>query len=327
MTSYSKLHETTYEKLREEIRTHARIVIFRHIKPDFDALGTQMGLYTFLKDNFPEKDVHFVGDGHPTFIPRLFPEPEKLEEDYFKQKFLAIVVDVGDRKRIADPRFEMADAIIKFDHHPANEEIAKVAMLDEESGAASEIVSDFCLSFPGTHLSSEAAKYFYIGLVGDTGRFMYSSTSTHTFEIAEALLKTGFNLSSLYQKMYEKKLDDLKVTAYVLNHFSVSPHGVAYYLLSDQVQKELAITSERGKENVNLFANIEGINAWCSLSEDLSPNDPCWRISIRSKEKDIAPIANKWGGGGHPQASGARLDDISDLDKFIGDLDALFIEE
>ena len=107
-------------------------------------------------------------------------------------------------------------------------------------------------------------------------------------------------------------------------HFTVSPHGVAYYLLDTKIQSDLSITTERGKENVNLFSNIEGVNAWCSITEDPNPKEPCWRISIRSKRKDISGVANNWGGGGHAQASGAKIADLSELDQFIKDLDDLF---
>lgn len=75
---------------------------------------------------------------------------------------------------------------------------------------------------------------------------------------------------------------------------------------------------------MNAFSNIAGINAWCSITEDPQPKDYCWRISIRSKHADISEIARKWGGGGHAQASGARIDSLDDLDAFIGDLDNLF---
>ena len=75
-----------------------------------------------------------------------------------------------------------------------------------------------------------------------------------------------------------------------------------------------------------MFSNIAGINAWCSITEDPNPKDYCWRISIRSKEKDISGVANKYEGGGHAQASGAKIKDLTKLDEFIADLDALFIE-
>lgn len=324
--SFGKAHKKEYAAIRRAILRYNKIAVFRHIKPDFDAMGSQMGLVTWLKDNFPEKEVHFLGDNHVTFTPRLFPETENLSNEWFaKGDFLAIIVDVGDVERIADPRFQHARYKVKIDHHPCKTEIAKRATVCEKSSAsAAELVADFCLNFKGAKMSQEAAKYFYTGIVGDSGRFLFSSTSAHTFAVAEELLKTGISISSIYQAMYQKTVQSLKNQAYVLTHFAVTPHGVSYYLLPYEVQQELKITTEQGKENVNLFSNIEGINAWCSITEDVDKKEPCWRISIRSKEKDISGIANKWGGGGHAQASGAKIKDLGELNAFLQDLDDLF---
>ena len=324
--SCGKAHKKEYAAIRRAILRYNKIAVFRHIKPDFDAMGSQMGLVTWLKDNFPEKEVRFLGDNHVTFTPRLFPETENLPNDWFaKGDFLAIIVDVGDVERIADPRFQHARYKVKIDHHPCKTEIAKRATVCEKSSAsAAELVADFCLNFKGAKMSQEAARYFYIGIVGDSGRFLFSSTSAHTFAVAEELLKTGININKIYLAMYQKTIQSLKNQAYVLSHFSVTPHGVSYYLLPYDVQQELKITTEQGKENVNLFSNIEGINAWCSITEDVDKKEPCWRISIRSKEKDISGVANKWGGGGHAQASGAKIKDLSELNAFLQDLDDLF---
>ncbi|MBQ2052831.1 MAG: bifunctional oligoribonuclease/PAP phosphatase NrnA [Bacilli bacterium] len=325
---YGEQFKTQYAKIRAAIKHYDKIVVYRHIKPDFDAMGTQMGLVTFLKDNFPNKEIHFVGDNHVSFTPRLFPETERLNDEFYKGKnCLSIICDVGDHERIADPRYVNARTIVKFDHHPFKSEIAKVSVLDLEAASAAEIVADFCLNWKGMKMSPEAASYFYTGIVGDSGRFLYSSTSPHTFAVAETLIGCGISITSIYQKMYEKTIHSLEIQAYVLTHFHVSPHGVSYYLLPTEVQNELGITSEQGKENVNMFSNIAGINAWCSITQDDSPKEPCWRISIRSKGKDISGVANKWGGGGHKQASGAKIDTIDQLDAFIKDLDDLFVEQ
>ncbi|MEE3442781.1 MAG: bifunctional oligoribonuclease/PAP phosphatase NrnA, partial [Candidatus Enteromonas sp.] len=266
---YGEQFKTQYAKIRAAIKHYDKIVVYRHIKPDFDAMGTQMGLVTFLKDNFPNKEIHFVGDNHVSFTPRLFPETERLNDEFYKGKnCLSIICDVGDHERIADPRYVNARTIVKFDHHPFKSEIAKVSVLDLEAASAAEIVADFCLNWKGMKMSPEAASYFYTGIVGDSGRFLYSSTSPHTFAVAETLIGCGISITSIYQKMYEKTIHSLEIQAYVLTHFHVSPHGVSYYLLPTEVQNELGITSEQGKENVNMFSNIAGINAWCSITQD-----------------------------------------------------------
>jgi len=320
----SKQFKKDYSRVLSAIKRYDNIVIFRHIMPDFDALGTQYGLATWIKDNFPNKTVKVVGDNHVTFTPRLFPEMETLTDEFLRKPFLAIIVDVSNKTRIADPRFKKAKFKIRLDHHPLQEEWGNITIDDTTMAAASELVASMLLSFKGYVMSELAASYFYIGLVGDSGRFQYSSTSTHTFAIAEELLKCNINISKIYQKMYVKKLDDLAVTAYILNHFEVTPHGVAYYTLDIETQNKFNITVERGKENVNLFSNIEGINAWCSITQDASPKEPCWRISIRSKEKPINGVATMFSGGGHAQASGAKIKDLSELPHFLEEMDKLF---
>ena len=310
-------------RILKAIKRYDRIAIFRHSMPDFDALGSQMGLATWLKDNFPNKEIHVLGDNHVTFTPRLYPEMDRLSEEWFKESFLAIILDTANKSRISDPRWKKAKFKIKIDHHPEVEKYGKVQIVRTDACAAAEILTDILLSFKGDYvLSKEAASYLYSGLAGDSGRFQYSSTSEESFITASYLLAAGIDLSDVYNRMYQKKIDDLKVTAYILNNFSVSEHGIAYYVLPDNIQKELNITTERGKENVNLFSNIEGINAWCSITEDVK--DCCWRVSIRSKKVAINGVAAKWEGGGHAQASGAKINKLADLPAFIDDLDQLF---
>ena len=322
---FSKPWIKDIRRVESAIKRYDRICIFRHLMPDYDALGSQMGLATWIKDNFPNKEVRVVGDNHVTFTPRLFPVMDELPEVWFKKPFLAIILDVGNEKRIADPRFKKAKYKIRIDHHPETEHWGNVSIINTAGCAASENIVSALLNFKGKYvLSAEAASYFYIAIVGDSGRFQYSQTSTHSFAIAGVLMEAGINITKIYQNMYLKKIEDLEVTAYVLNHFHISEHGVAYYCLDSQIQRDLHITTERGKENVNLFSNIEGINAWCSITQDDNPKEPCWRISIRSKEKPINGVATEFGGGGHAQASGAKIDTLDDLPRFIQALDDLF---
>lgn len=311
-----------YSRILSAIKRYDRIAIFRHIMPDFDALGTQMGLATWIKDNFPGKEVIVLGDNHVTLTPRLFPEMDRPNEEWFKKPFLGIIVDVSEKSRIADPRFKKAKFKIRIDHHPLTQDWGQITVDDTSMAAAAELVANMLFNLKGYKMSEEAAHYLYIGLSGDSGNFRFSSVKEHTFVIASCLVKAGLDVSKVYQNMYQKKLEDLYVTRYILSNFEVSEHGVAYYVLNKDIQKELNITTERGKENVNLFSNIDGINAWCSITED--PKDNCWRVSIRSKEKPINEVAKKFEGGGHAQASGAKLNKISELPLLIDELDKLF---
>ncbi len=317
--------KSQYKTLLNKIKEYKKIAIFRHIAPDYDALGSQFGLATFIKDNFVDKEVIVLGDNHAVFTGKIVPETDRVSEEWFNEPFLAIVVDVGDKKRVADPRFLKANYIFKIDHHPATEDWPNEAILDTESCAAAELVANFVLSCPKSLvLTRLAAEYLYIGIVGDSGRFQYSSTSANTFEVAQRLLETGINITNIYSRMYEKTIDDLEITKFILNNYKVSPKGVAYYVLTQADLDKFAIDTNRGKENVNLFSNIQGIKIWCSITEDVT--EPCFRISIRSRNYVINGVANQFQGGGHAQASGAQIKDLTELPKFIAALEKL-IEE
>jgi phosphoesterase RecJ-like protein len=312
-----------YVQILNAIKKYDKIAIYRHVFPDFDALGTQLGLAQWIHDNFPKKTVKVLGENHSTFTPRLYPVMDIVNDDFFDEKTLSIVVDTGNLARIDDSRYAKGGFVIKIDHHPDVDHYGNLSLVDTTTCAASELIMLMLLTYGNKYkLSKQAAVYFYSGIVGDSGRFLYGSTSSKTFYIAQTLLATGINVNEdVYLKMYEKTVDDLKVTAYLLNNFTVSPKGVAYYTLTHKQQVDLGIASDRGKDNVNLFANIKDIHAWCSISEDIE--DKVWRVSIRSKKTPINDVARKYEGGGHPQASGCKLNSITDLPNLIADLDAI----
>ena len=318
-----KQDRKSYKAILKSIKDFDKIAIFRHIIPDFDALGTQWGLATWIKDNFPRKLVKVLGENHATFTPRLYPSMDIVEDEFFDNKTLCIIVDTGNLARIDDQRFLRGGKIIKIDHHPDLDKYGDISVVDTSTCAASELIMMMILTYPRRYkLTKEAGIYFYSGIVGDSGRFLYGSTTPQTFVIAKKLLQTGFRANEdVYLKMYEKSIDDLKVTAYLLNNFTVSEKGVAYYTLTHDQQVTLGIASDRGKDNVNLFSNIKDIHIWCSISEDIE--DHVWRISIRSKKVTINEVARKYEGGGHAQASGCKIATIDQLPNLIADLDAL----
>jgi phosphoesterase RecJ-like protein len=312
-----------YLDILTAIKKYPKIVVFRHVIPDFDALGTQWGVATWIKDNFPLKQVKVVGEDHPSFTPRLYPKMQKLSDKFFDKKTLCLVVDTANMDRIDDKRFDRGAMIIKVDHHPNVNPFGDICLVETETCAASELWMKMIETYGKKYkLTKKAATYFYSGIAGDSGRFMYKSTTPQTFEIAKKLLETGINAhDDVYLKMYEKTLEDLKVTAYLLNHYQISKHGVAYYVLTHKEQTDLGMLASQGKDNVNMFSNIKDVHIWCSISEDIKDN--VWRVSIRSKKVQINQIAQQYQGGGHAQASGCKLASLDQLPQFIADLDNL----
>ena len=124
--------------------------------------------------------------------------------------------------------------------------------------------------------------------------------------------------------MYMKKVEDLRISAYVLSNFIMSEHGVAYYYMDQETQDKFNITVERGKENINLLSNIEEIKIWVSFTFDT--DEDLWRVSIRSRHGvTVNGVAAKYNGGGHANACGAKAKDMDETLALIKDLDDLLI--
>lgn len=313
------------KKFYQKIEEFDRIVIYRHNKPDYDALGTQLGLVEFLKDNYPNKEVHYVGDDHVSLTGRCFRSMEVLPSEWFNEPFLAIFVDTSkfDRVGLADEfeSFKKAAYQIKIDHHPNVDPYGDLQIVDTSMAAAGELVADILL-LSEKNISKKSATELYKAIVGDSGRFLYDSVKTSTFETAKLLLEKGLNLSKIYADMYNQKLSDLEITAYVMKNYRVTPHGVAYYVLDDEALQKFHLPPERGKDNVNVFAHFDGIHAWCSITEDKKKGE--WRVSIRSAKDSIEEVAMRHNGGGHAQASGCKIKSFDEVKDLLEDLDKLF---
>lgn len=306
------------KNLFREIKQAQRIGVFAHSSPDPDAFGSQFGLGVFLKEHFPTKDIVIVGESHEMYSGSMYPYTDNVDDSWFQNPFLAIAVDTATRDRVSNQNYKLATTLIKIDHHPNVDPYGDYSLVDPSSVAVSEILSVLLL---GTkkRISPEVASYLYSGIVGDSGRFRYASTTALTFSIAALLVNLGVNINDVYSKIYVQEESDLIASGYILSNYKVTPNGFAYYCFSDETQQKLKISADRAKEHVNIFSGVKGVKAWASFTERKENNE--WRVSLRSGGKPIDHIALKWRGGGHPQASGATLLNKAEIEAFIAELD------
>lgn len=318
-----------FDFLEKKIEEAKRIVVYRHVSPDFDALGAQMGLVTWIEDNFPGKEVHYVGEGQDDLIPSLFPVPEVLDESFYEQEHLAIVVDVSDTKRISDNHIDKAAFVIKIDHHPLPKEEYRYGdylIVHPDRPAAAEILALFMLSRGGLMrkkriLSQQAASYLYTGIVGDTGRFLYEDTDSATLRIAGDLLDTGFDKTIIYTKMYETDVRQMEILKFCLNNYKLTEKGTCYYVLTKEDMEKLQMSVDEGNLHINSFRSMKGVKCVASVTWDEKNNH--YRISLRSQSIKVSPAANKFGGGGHDYAAGCFINTLDELPSFIEACDEL----
>ena len=161
-----------------------------------------------------------------------------------------------------------------------------------------------------------------MGIVSDTNRFMYPSTSYETMNKAAKLIEEyGVNPPELYEKMYLRDLVELRFEGYMLQNLKVTKNKVAYIKITDEIQKEFKVDAATPSNMIGSLSYINDFIVWVTFSEDKKQN--LVRVSIRSRGPVINTIAMQYNGGGHKLASGVRLPDFTLSDALIDDLDKL----
>lgn len=308
-----------FKELEKQIKAYDRIIIYRHQSPDFDALGSQMGLYHWIKDNFKDKEVHYVGDRHPDLMPELFPSPEELDSSTYSLPHLAITCDISNRSRIAEDHLDLAQKVIKIDHHPLpseNERFGDYLIVHPERPAAAELIALFVLSRSKKYtISSECASCLYCGIVGDTGKFTYQDTDGATLRIAGDLVDKGVDINSLVLKMYSLDERRLAILRKCLESYKITDSGVCYYVFDKKTMQELDMTVDQGNLHINTFRDLKNVKVAMSITWDELHNH--YRVSLRSAHCHVAPAAVRFGGGGHDFAAGCHIKNLDELPELI----------
>ncbi len=309
-----------FTKILERIKSYDTIILHRHFNPDGDAMGSQIGLKHLIKDNFPEKTVYTVGDdaGRYSFIADA-PMDEVSDEVYAKS--LAIVLDCGAPTLVSDDRYKTAAYTIRFDHHMFVEKFCDLEAVDQSFESCAGLIAYFAKE-TGLKLSPKSAKALYTGMVTDSGRFRYDSTTSKTFLVASFLLEQDFKTSDIYANLYRDDLKMVRLRATFTLKAKFTEQNVGYIYTDYEEFKTYGVSSftiSRGM--VNVMAEIKGVDIWVNFTE----TEDSVLCEVRSTKYNVNKIAVKYGGGGHLLASGATLKNKEETTAFLNDLNTLII--
>ncbi len=190
--------------------------------------------------------------------------------------------------------------------------------VDTNASSCSEMIYEFYLfgKDKGLKLNDEAARLLYGGIVGDTGRFLFPSTTEKTFTYAGELIHYNFSRTELYDKMYEQSQNIVKLNGYILQNFEFEPNGVASMILSKKLLEEYGANPPEASQLVGTLGDVKGIKAWVFFIEE----EDQIRVRLRSKGPVINGIARKFNGGGHPLAAGASIYSWDEVNSVLNEL-------
>ena len=300
----------------DKIKAYDTIIIHRHIQPDLDALGSQIGLKGIIQKNFSDKKVYVVGDMNEF---TLFGTMDDIEDDVFKEA-LIIVLDVAGKDRVSDNRFILGKEKIVIDHHQNETDFGDMFIHDPSQIATCQMLTQMVKDNNLT-IDETIATNLFGGLVTDSGRFLYSATTHKTFAAAAFLTQEGADIEKIYDTVYTEDYETKKLKGYFINNFEITPHKVAYMKNPKTLKSQFNVTSftvSRGM--VNQMAGIKGIPIWANFTESDNGDIQC---ELRSKDVPVVNVAKKYGGGGHALACGCTLNHWEEIELVLKDLDQL----
>ncbi|MCE4956326.1 DHH family phosphoesterase [Macrococcoides caseolyticum] len=308
------MNKQSIGQLIDMINAQDTIIIFRHVRPDPDAIGSQLGFKYAIQKLFPNKSVYAVGQTVDNL--KFIGEMDELSDHQFKDA-LALVLDTANAPRIDDSRYQLCKNIIKIDHHPPVDQYGEINIVNTESSSTSEMIYEILvdIGYGQDLITRDIARCLYIGIVGDTGRFLFNNTTSRTLQIASELLKYDIDHTLMINEMQQRDLTSIRFQGYVLQHFNFE-QGVGYILITQDILNQYNISASEASLFVNSLADTEGIKAWAFAIDETTEI----RVRLRSKGAVINTLATQYNGGGHPLASGASVYSISEYNQLISDL-------
>lgn len=297
------------DEIGQALREHQRFAVLSHVRPDGDALGSQLALALSLQQLGKEVRV-WNQDGmleKYSFLPRaeLLSKPPSTPEDVD----VAIALDTAIQNRLgtALAAVRFAKIWINIDHHLSNPGYGDFVYLDPNAPATGEIIFRLIKS-QRLPFNRDIAENLYAAISTDTGSFQYPKTSAHTFEIAATLIHAGLDVGRLNQQLYENyPRRRLELLRELLRTMRFERGGrVASFSLSLKTAAKLGVLPEDNEGLIDHLRAIRGVIV-AAFFEELA--DGKVRVSMRSKSNavDVCAICQKFGGGGHTLAAGARV--------------------
>jgi phosphoesterase RecJ-like protein len=304
-------HENaTFEQIGEVLRSRHSFILLSHVRPDGDAIGSQLALgFSLLamgksvrlvnEDGLPENLAFLPGSGRIEMPPA---DPLDVE--------VAIALDTATKPRLGDGALHAASRAavwINIDHHVSNPKYGDLNLIDSSSPATGQIIYDLItrldLPFP-----EETRDAIYVAVSTDTGSFQYPSTTAKTYDMAADLIRRGLDVGAINSKTYdEHPYRRLELMRALLNTLERTPDGiVAHWEMRDQTRIDLGLRPEDSEGLIDVIRAIRGVQVAVFFEE--LPEGKI-RVSMRSKDRrfDVCRIALEFGGGGHALAAGIRM--------------------
>ena len=297
--------------LNDILKGKKRVALGGHVRPDGDCVGSCMGLYHYLKEQYPEIGTDVYLEEVPEAY-RMIKDTDEVKTQITDGDVydLFICLDCGDMQRLgfSMPLFENAKETLCVDHHISNDAFADNNYVVPEASSTSELIYTL---LDAEKISCASAEALYMGIVHDTGVFQYSCTSPETMEIAADLMRKGINGSEIIDKTYFEKtyIQNQILGRALLESMLIMDKKCIVSVIRQKSMKFFQAKPSDLEGIVSQLRQTKGVEVAIFLHE-ISPQK--FKVSLRSKGKvDVSEIAKYFGGVGHVRAAGVTMEGSS----------------
>jgi phosphoesterase RecJ-like protein len=331
MSEVTKVATSDLERVSAELLSRDRFLLTAHEGPDGDALGSLLGMHQLLTQLGKDSVMFLAAKEFPLPVEyRFLPLEEVFHEPPADMADRTVVfLDCGNIDRMpVDFLTDGGNDVINIDHHHDNTCFGDFNLVDVGASCTAEIVYDIAIGL-GARITREMASALYVGLITDTGKFMYENTDAHTHRVAAALIDAGVDVDDTYRRLYEHvPLEKLRLVSRALD--GIQRHCgdrlvLTYITAADY--RETGAGEEMTEGVIDHLRSIDGAKVAAVIRDLGNRGRAARKVSLRSSEGDVdvSAIARKHGGGGHKRAAGFSTD--LELDELVAFLSAEVISQ
>lgn len=299
-----------WSPLVEFLRKHERPLLMTHIRPDADGIGAQLALHDALTALGKRPRVAIASK----LLPRYeFLDPKReIIEDFkpaaFTDRDCVVVLDTGTWNQLGDfgkwlKESPLPRAVV--DHHRTQDDLGGLQFVDVTAEATGRLAHEIVVAL-GAPVSARAAHHLFMAVATDTGWFRHPNATAATFALCGELVAAGANPTVLYEQLYEAAtLARFKLTAVALQRLQVRANGkIAFTEIALADYASTGSVPGDTEDLINYPRGVEGVDLALVFIEQ---PDGGTKVSFRSRAADVSKLAERFGGGGHKLASGARV--------------------
>lgn len=324
MSSLPDVATSDLQRVADELRARDRFLLTAHEGPDGDALGSLLGMHKVLTQLGKDSVMFMAAKEFPLPIEyRFLPLEEVFHEPPADMACRTVVfLDCGNIDRMpVEWLTSGGNDVINIDHHHDNTRFGDVNLVEIGASCTAEIVYDLARLL-GAKITPEIASALYVGLITDTGKFMYENTNAHTHRVAADLIEAGVNVDETYRRLYEHvPLEKLRLVSRALEKIQSHCDGrlvVSYITMADY--EETGAGEEMTEGLIDHLRSIDGTMVAAVVRDLGNRGRAARKVSLRSSagEVDVSAVARLHGGGGHKRAAGFSTDlEIEALVEFL----------